>query len=59
MSDLDTITEINVDGMKDAKHPEIEFWGKATKQIDGTWRCYANVGGNLCVVEVKPRLSEV
>jgi hypothetical protein len=32
---------------------QIEYLGKATKQLDGSWRCLANVGGKLCLVEVK------
>ncbi len=27
--------------------------GKASLIPDGTWRCLANVGGALCLVEVK------
>ena len=45
--------EINVDGRVDEKNGVfIEFYGKASLQQDGTWRCFANVGGYLCIVEV-------
>lgn len=48
-----TPREIDVDGMTDERDGGfIEFYGKATSQPDGTWRCLANVGGTLCVVEV-------
>lgn len=30
----------------------IQYIGEAVQQFDGTWRCLANVGGALCVVEV-------
>lgn len=43
---------VSVDGLRDQKHPEIHYWGKATKQPDGTWQCLANVGGVLALVEV-------
>lgn len=43
--------EVDVDGMMDRKG--VIFLGKATQQFDGTWRCLANVGGALCLVEVK------
>ena len=32
---------------------QISYIGKATKQLDGSWRCLANVGGKLCLVEIK------
>ena len=32
---------------------QISYIGKATKQLDGSWRCLANVDGKLCLVEVK------
>lgn len=48
-----TPREIDVDGMTDERGGVyIEFYGKATLQPDGTWRCFANVGGALCIVEV-------
>ena len=43
---------INVDGMTDEGRG-IQYWGKATKQPDGTWQCLANVQGALCRVEVE------
>jgi hypothetical protein len=49
--ELKTGTEIDVDGMVDAKG--IRFIGKAILMGDGTWRCLADVGGALCRVEVK------
>lgn len=45
-----TPREVSVDGMVDKNG--VEFYGKATLQEDGTWRCYANVHGLLCIVEV-------
>ncbi len=43
--------EFDVDGHVDARG--IEYIGKASLQFNGKWRCLANVGGALCVVEVK------
>jgi hypothetical protein len=43
--------EVDVDGLVDSKG--VVFIGKATQQFDGTWRCLANVGGALCLVEVR------
>ena len=48
--------ELDVDGMVDAKG--VIFIGKAKRQADGTWRCLANVGGALCVVEVRITFQE-
>ena len=45
-------TEVDVDGRVCATSG-IEYIGKAHRQPDGTWRCLANVGGALCLVEVK------
>lgn len=45
--------EVDVDGRVDAKNDQIRFIGKARRQTDGTWRCIADVGGALCVVQVK------
>ena len=48
-------TEIDVDGVVD-ETTGIQYIGKATKTFGGRWRCLANVGGALCLVEltVKP-----
>lgn len=43
--------EIDLDDHVDDKG--IRYIGKARRQSDGTWRCLANVGGALCLVEVK------
>jgi hypothetical protein len=43
--------QITVDGIKDSKR-DITYIGNATKMEDGTWRCLANVEGQLAVVEV-------
>lgn len=43
---------IDVDGVQDPRCPEIQYWGKATHVFDNVYRCYANVGGNLCIVEI-------
>lgn len=43
---------IDVDGVRDPKCIEITYWGKATCVFDNVYRCYADVGGNLCIVEV-------
>ena len=51
-TNLDEIREIAVDGMTDPSYPHIEYWGKATRQEDGSWVCYADVGGSLCLVKV-------
>jgi hypothetical protein len=44
------LREINVDGMVDDNG--IQFVGMATQQLDGSWRCLADVGGALCIVKV-------
>ena len=43
--------QIDVDKYIDKKG--IEYIDKATKQLDGTWNCLANVAGRLCLVAVK------
>ena len=43
--------ELDVDGIVDAKG--VKFIGKATRQANGTYRCLADVGGALCIVEVR------
>lgn len=45
--------QLDVDGRFDSKSDGIQYIGKATQQIDGTWRCLANVAGALCLVEVR------
>lgn len=55
---IDFPQEVTVDGMRDPRYPGIEYWGKATRQDDGTYRCYANVEGALCVVEVTLKLVD-
>lgn len=47
------VTEIDLDGHVDSKG--VRFIGKAKRYADGTWRCLADVGGALCVVEVRIR----
>ena len=42
---------LRVEGYTDANG--IRFLGDAEQQFDGTWRCLANVGGALCLVEVR------
>lgn len=42
--------KLSVDRIVDARG--IMYLGDAIQQFDGTWRCLANVGGALCVVEV-------
>lgn len=44
--------QVDVDGIIDPRHPGVQYWGKATRQNDGTWRCMANVEGMLCLVEI-------
>jgi hypothetical protein len=56
-TDLPT-QSILVDGMRDPKDENIEYWGQATPGPDGRWRCYANVYGHLCVVEVSIRVTD-
>jgi hypothetical protein len=51
--------EVDVDKMIDHRHPGIQYWGKAKRQLDGTYRCLANVEGSLCVVEVKITPPEI
>lgn len=44
---------VDVDGMEDPKYKgQIHYMGKAHHVFDHTYRCLANVGGALCVVEV-------
>jgi hypothetical protein len=43
---------IDVDRMRASNCDGIEYWGKATHVFDNVYRCLANVGGTLCVVEV-------
>ena len=47
-------TEIDVDGVVD-ETTGIRYIGKATKTFGGRWRCLANVGGALCLVELTVR----
>jgi len=62
MSQLDLpfkLREVDVDGLLDPRSTEtsfIQYIGKAHEQLDGTWRCLANVHGALCRVEVKIKL---
>jgi hypothetical protein len=51
--------EVLVDGERDRRYPGIQYWGKATRQPDGTYRCLANVEGSLCVVEVNIKPMDV
>lgn len=44
------LDEVDVDGLMDRKG--VVYIGKAKRQPDGTYRCLANVGGALCIVEV-------
>jgi hypothetical protein len=50
--------ELNVDGMHDATAEGIRYLGKAAKQIDGTWRCLADVYGCLCIVQVNIKMVD-
>lgn len=52
-------TQIDVDKRIDEESDgAISYIGNATLQPDGTWRCLANVGGALCLVEVKLRFDD-
>jgi hypothetical protein len=44
--------KISVNGIK-TDGGLVELWGIATRQPDGTYRCFANVAGSLCRVELK------
>jgi hypothetical protein len=44
-------TEIDLDGIVD-ETTGIHYVGKALRVFGGQWRCLANVGGALCLVEV-------
>lgn len=49
--------EVVVDGLVDSKGEfTIEYWGVARRQPDGKYRCYANISGVLCAVEVGIKL---
>ena len=43
--------EIDLDGKMDGKG--VVYWGKAKRQSDDIYRCLAEVGGALCIVEVR------
>lgn len=45
-------TELDVDGCVDGA-TGIRYIGKARKTFDGCWRCLADVGGSLCLVELR------
>ena len=49
---------VDVDKVLDCKRDYIQYIGEATQMFDGTWRCLANVGGALCVVEVSITFEE-
>ena len=53
---VDWPDEVDVDGRIDSRG--VEYIGTAKQQPDGTWRCLANVGGALCIVEVKITFEE-
>lgn len=53
----DAVDELNVDGIQDAHYP-IWYIGKAYRQPDGTWRCLADVNGQLCLVQVSIKREE-
>lgn len=46
--------EIDLDGVVDEKIG-VRYLGKARRVFGGQWRCLADVGGALCVVEVTVR----
>jgi len=48
---------LDVDGKWDRKN-NIRYIGDAYKQLDGTWRCLADVGGALCLVEMKVTITD-
>lgn len=41
--------EFDLEGHVDARG--IRYFGKATRGANGKWKCLADVGGSLCVVE--------
>lgn len=43
--------EVDVEGHVD-EHG-FRYFGKATLQASGMWKCLADIGGMLCIVEVK------
>jgi hypothetical protein len=47
--ELSHLSPLDVDGRVDSKG--VKFIGKASLQSNGMWRCLANVGGCLCIVE--------
>ena len=51
--------EVDVEGRHDRSRPNVQYIGKARKQNNGLWTCLANVGGALCLVEVKITEQEV
>lgn len=49
--------ELDVDGMEDSRG--VRFFGKASLQPNGKWRCLADVWGNLCIVEATVTFGDV
>lgn len=50
------LKEVDIDGFIDLKG--IKYIGKAQLQLNGLWRCLANVGG-ACIVEAKIEISKM
>lgn len=49
-------TEIDLDGRVD-NASGVRYLGKAARGEDGRWRCLADVGSALCVVEITARAA--
>jgi hypothetical protein len=49
--ELTTTTRFSLEGHVDARG--IRYLGEAALMGDGSWRCLADVGGCLCVVELR------
>lgn len=50
--EYDPPIQVNVDRIFDEKL-QIEYLGKATKQLDNSWNCLAIWRGALCLVSVE------
>lgn len=51
--ELKTSTEVDIDGYIDSCG--VQYFGKALLMGNGSYRCLAEVNGNLCIVECKIR----
>ncbi len=46
-------SEVSLDGLRDAKDPGIQYWGRASRLPSGEYQVLANIHGTLCSVAVR------